>query len=357
MQNNASKPRMLILSDGKPGHFNQSLGIADRLKDIDIEFVKIGYKKKWRDNLIRILTYFLGGIRLSDKFIKSLLKWGLDESSFKALSELARFDLILSTGSSVASPNLLMGKLMNAKTVICTRPSPLGIRHFDLAILPEHSRPHKIGKNILMTFGVPNRVTPENVKKSGIELSEKIGLLKKPVIGVLFGGDDPYYNISADMSTELCDALLGISDAQIAMTTSRRTNSGSEKAIKSRLSNNSSCPFLVIANEGSPPNTVSGILGISNVVIVTEDSFSMVCESASSGKKTIILNVQRKGKGNPKRERVYNMMVKEGYAERAYIFELKDILPRSLSNDNQQKYLDDSQISAKTIREMIYRNH
>lgn len=39
-------PTMLIISDGKPGHFNQSLGIADRLDDVNIKTIQIKYKKK-----------------------------------------------------------------------------------------------------------------------------------------------------------------------------------------------------------------------------------------------------------------------------------------------------------------------
>jgi mitochondrial fission protein ELM1 len=345
-----SKPCILILSDGKPGHFNQSLGIADRLIDMQIVVAQVRYKNKLHDNFIRVITRLLGGMKLQYGFIRGLLKWSMDELSFNLL-ETDKFDLILSTGSSVAAPNLLMSKLTGAKAVVCTRPSPLGIKYFDLAILPEHSRPRHIPKNVLMTFGVPNRITPESISKAG--LAEKLNLSESHVIGVLLGGDDPYYQISSNLASDLCDVLLNV-NAQVALTTSRRTNSATEEVLKSRLANNPSCCFLVIASEGSPPNTVSGILGISEVVIVTEDSFSMVCEAASSGKKLMILNVERKRKGNLKRERVYRLMVERGYARRANISDMKATLFDLLNDTEQPKVLNDAQLAADAIMRLLY---
>jgi hypothetical protein len=345
--------KILILSDGKPGHFNQSLGIVDRLPEINFEIVQVRYKKKWRDNIIRVITFLFGRKRLDDKFIKNILKWGLDEQSFRSLFEAKEYDVVLSTGSSVSAPNLLISKLANAKSVVCTRPSPLGFRHFDLAILPEHSRPRKIAENVLMTFGVPNRITPESVLSIGKELFKNLIISQKPVIGVLLGGDDPYYYIPANLANDLCDILLSL-DVQIALTTSRRTSNETDKVLRSRLNDNPSCCLLVIANDESPPNTVSGILGISDVVIVTEDSFSMVCESASSGKKVIILNVMRKGKGNPKRERVYQMLADKGFVKRTNLDNLHKSIIYLLSDDKETMILNDAHIASDGIRKLFF---
>lgn len=167
--------KILVLSDGKPGHYNQSLGIIDRFDNIYTQTIQIKFKKKWRDNCLRIYAYIFGGLWISNWQIESVLGWGLDKSSADELLNAKDFNLILSTGSSVASPNLLMSKMIKAKSVVCTRPSPLGIRHFDLAILPEHSRPDKIPKNVIMTFGVPNRITPKSVRM-------QVGICRKPMI-------------------------------------------------------------------------------------------------------------------------------------------------------------------------------
>jgi len=350
----SSIPKILILSDGKPGHYNQSLGITDRLCNVHTQTIQVKFKKKWRDNLIRVFGYVFGGINIPDKLITSVLNWGLDKPSADELLKAKNFDIILSTGSSVASPNLLLGKLIDAKSVVCTRPSPLGIKHFDLAILPEHSRPRKIPNNVVMTFGVPNRVTPETVKNAGLDLAQKLNISGKLIIGVLLGGDDPYYRISADMASSLIDILLDICkkiDAQIAMTTSRRTDNYVEEMLKSRLKNDPLCCFFISSKENVYGNVVQGILGISELTIVTEDSFSMVCESVSSGKKSMILNVERKrGKPYKRRERVYRILVDQGYSKRSDLQNLMTDLIDYIKDKSNPKVLDDSQIAAQAIQ-------
>ena len=205
---------------------------------------------------------------------------------------------------------------------------------------------------IMNKIPAANRITPKSVADAGAELSQNLVMSEKPVIGVLLGGDDPYYRIPSELADDLCDVLLDV-DAQIALTTSRRTFIETDKALKLRLDGNPSCCFFVIANEGSPPNTVSGILGISDVVIVTEDSFSMVCEAASSGKKIAILNVVRKGKGNPKRECVYRMLVDRGFAKRADMSGLQELIIELLSDDEKPMFLDDAQVGSDGIRGLM----
>jgi len=348
--------QILILSDGKPGHYNQSLGIVDKLSDTYTETIQVKFKRKWRDNLLRVSTRALGGMKLPYGLIKAILSWGLDDSSAKSLLKAGNFDIILSTGSSVAAPNLLLGKFTGAKTVVCTRPSPLGIRHFDLAILPEHSRPRRIPKNVVMTFGVPNKITPESVEKAGTELSQQLNISGNRVIGVLLGGDDPCYRISPDMASSLCDALLDLckqTDMRVALTTSRRTDPESESVIESRLRNSHYCCLYVSARSGGQRNTVSGILGISDITIVTEDSFSMVCEAASSGKKVMILNVERKNGGHTKREKVYRLIVERGYAKRTDLPDLNNKLLNFVNDTSKPKALNDSQIAADALRQLL----
>ena len=77
-----------------------------------------------------------GGAPLSTSLSHTLLRWSLIPESYNALAQLQTADIILSTGSSVAAVNLLLGRILGAKTVTCRRPSPIGTRYFDLAILP-----------------------------------------------------------------------------------------------------------------------------------------------------------------------------------------------------------------------------
>jgi mitochondrial fission protein ELM1 len=377
------RKRVLVLSDGKPGHYNQSLGIVDRMGDISTKTIEVRFKRKWRDDLLRVLTRLLTGMKLPPgvwgifpMLIKAMLKWAMENSSAAAVLGVGHFSCILSTGSSVAALNLLLGQLIGAKTAVCTRPSPVGINHFDLAILPEHMKPHRSAGNAVMTLGVPNRITPEYVGKAGTHLAKKVNMTspfippgregdgRGGIIGLLLGGDDRHYSIPPSMVSLLCDVLLDIceeSDARLAVTTSRRTDRKSEDVIRSKMLDNPLCCFSVLASEpqreseapakpkGSP---VPGILGISDVIIVTEDSFSMVCEAASSGRKIVILEVQRK-KQNLKRQRVYRLLTQRGYAERADMSDLKTVVLDLVGDATAPKVLDDAQTAADALRDLI----
>jgi len=295
-----------------------------------------------------------------------MLKWAVERSSAIALLEANHFDAILSTGSSVAAPNLLLGRLINAKSVVCTRPSPVGIAHFHLAILPEHMRPRHPSGNVTMTLGVPNRITPEYVDKMGKSLAERLNVSRQRIIGLLLGGNDPYYSIPPGMVSSLCDVLLDICraiGARLALTTSRRTDPKSEDVIKSKMLNNPLCCLSVLASESlcalaiapheERENPVPGIIGMSEVSIVTEDSFSMVCEAASSGKKIVILKVERKKGGHPKRQRVYQLLVERGYARSSDVPSLKDTVLDFIRDPIIPGALDDAQTAANALRNLI----
>jgi len=344
----------------------------DRMHDISAETVEVRFKRKWRDDLLRVLTRLLAGVRLPRELIKAMLKWAMEGSSAAAALGAGHFDAILSTGSSVAAPNLLLGQLTGAKTVVCTRPSPVGINHFDLAILPEHMRPRRPAGNVVMTLGVPNRITPECVGTAGTDLAERLKADGQRIIGLLLGGDDQHYSIPPGMVRLLCDVLLDICeemDARIALTTSRRTDPKSEDVIRSKMLGNPLCCFLALASlfqrlgsffskslaseQRAKVNPVPGILGISDVVIVTEDSFSMVCEAASSGRKIVILDAERKKQGHLKRDRVYQLLAERGYARRADTSNLRDVVLNLVSDAAAPKVLNDAQIAADALRNLI----
>ena len=371
------KHSVLILSDGKPGHYNQSLGIMGRMRDMSVKTIQVRFKRKWRDNLLRISTRFLAGIKLPRRLIEAMLEWAMESSSAAAALGAGHFDAILSTGSSVAAPNLLLGQLMGAKTAVCNRPSPVGINHFDLAILPEHMRPRRSGGasatpvrrdsqstnarnghigNTVMTLGVPNRITPEYVGIAGRHLAKKLKAAGQPIIGLLLGGDDRHYSIPPGMTSLLCDTLLDIckkNGARLALTTSRRTDPESEGIVRSKISRNSLCCFSVLASEPQQENPVPSILGISDVTIVTEDSFSMVCEAVSSGRKIVIMDVERRKQGHLKRQRVYNLLTQRGYAKKADVANLGNVILDLVREATEPKALDDAQTAADALRDLI----
>jgi len=277
------------------------------MKEAEYDVVSVKFRSKIRDNLLRITMLFLGWLPMRRGLISRFLRMALTRESLDEILKYGRskgnvllsYDVVLSTGSSVAPVNLLVGKLLKAKTVVCTRPSPIGFAYFDLAILPQHHWKNR--KNICKTLGVPNKIDPAAIKKRGRELQDELNLLDVPRIGVLLGGTDRYYTLTTETTTKLLDTLLRLCDkidGQIALTTSRRTPQDVEELVDSRLDSDGRCVLLALAHKGTEIlDPVDAIFAISDIIIVTEDSFSMVCEAASSGRKVIILKLGLSAEG------------------------------------------------------------
>lgn len=298
MSSNPQPKKIVILSDGKPGHYNQSLGIMDQLSDDEYQLVEINFRSKWHDNILRIFLSLFPGGKLADKVIWSILFFSLTEETISKLKNIQSVALILSTGSSVAAVNLLLGQLLDAKTVTCRPPSPVGTRQFDLAILPRlyWRQPERI--NVCRTLGVPNRISPERLEHFR-PLSQKVSSSQRSKIGLLIGGNSPLHNMSKKVATRWIDFLIQLVKSrkwQVLLSTSRRTPKVIEEYIADIVKDrNDDFPINLFSHQtpSSSQFKFEHILANSDLLLVTEDSFSMVCEACSSGKPVVILEVER----------------------------------------------------------------
>ena len=354
----------IVLSDGKPGHYNQSLGVIQKIPECSFQLLEIAFRSKGRDNLLRVLMRIIGRFRLRHGFIQCLLRMALQRNVLNQFDTIERADLILSTGSSVAAVNLLLGQRYNAKTVTCRRPSPLGISHFDLAILPKMHWHRRDKGNICKTIGAPNRISPADLDALRRQFFENSNIEESDVndpahrrIGVLIGGEDRYAKISDVTATHLIEALCRSAethDCQILLTTSRRTPMAIENLIGARLSNTAFCPILVLAHrENSLVDPVNQILALSDLVVVTEDSFSMVCEAASSGRRVIILEIDRKKRRIPKRNRVYQGIMRHASVRWSNTKNLEENIGQALADCTAVEPLRDTQTAAAAIQRLF----
>jgi len=348
--------RAILLSDGKPGHYNQSLGVIERLPECEYHWIDVKFRSKQRDNLLRVLMRLFGGFRLPRWLIKACLHMALQRDTLEEIHAVAP-DFILSTGSSVAAPNLLIGQLLDAKTVTCRRPSPVGIQHFDLAILPRMYWSRRDRANVCKTLGVPNRVRPEKLEAQRKELQTDLNLSNQRRIGILIGGEDRYDTITETTATRIIEVLQQFTtkwDSQLLLTTSRRTPPSVENLISKRLSDTQRCPILVLAHsENSLTDPVGTIFALSDVIIVTEDSFSMVCEAASSGKRVIILAVDHKTRRRPKRHQVYSEIMRHASVMCSGVEDLEIALETALAAESPVKPLQDTQVAATAVRQLL----
>ena len=350
--------KVVILSDNKPGHYKQSLGIVEKLPECQMEWLEIRFRCKWRDNLLRIFMCIFGGAPLSISLVHTLLRWSLTSETYNALVQLQTADLILSTGSSVAATNLLLGRILGAKTVTCRSPSPVGTRYFDLAILPMLSWRNASRKdNVCRTIGVPNPISPDTLNSVRNQLKKELNLSDYPRIGILLGGTDRHETITiedAKRLSEICKASVEQMNAQILMTTSRRTPPDVKDHLVSTLKHTDWCPFFITSDTPSElEDPYQAILALSDLLIVTADSFSMVCEAASSGRKVIVLTLSHENPRLPQRYKVYQYMEEHAIVHRCRLDGLEGHIAKALTSREPHTPLQDTETAVDAIRQLV----
>ena len=350
--------KVVILSDKKPGHYKQSLGIVKKMPECRTAWVEIQFQAKWRDNLLRVLMCLFGGVRLPISCIHTLLRWSLIPESYHTLVQLQTPDIILSTGSSVAAVNLLLGKILGAKTVTCRRPSPVGTRYFDLAILPMISWHQASRKdNICRTIGIPNPISPDLLDVKREQLKTELHLSDCRRIGFLLGGTDRHETITiedAEWLSEICEATAERMNVQIFVTTSRRTPQDVTEHLVSTVKDTDWCPFFITPDTSSElEDPYQAILALSDLLIVTADSFSMVCEAASSGRSVAVLTLSHTSVRPPKRHEVYRYMEESSIVSRCRLDGLETHIINTLTASGPKKPLRDTETAVAAIRQLF----
>lgn len=302
---NSPQKNVLILSDGKLGHVKQSWSCADALtqmgfvvkaQTVEVKYRGTGFWAQGFALLSRIL-----GARGSLPF----LSFFLEKSSYEKMMHGA-YDMVISAGSSLSAVNQALAFENNARSVAIMRPGILPFSRFDLVIMPRHDRPPK-KKNVLSVIGSISAGTPVSARIDFKKLLMTMPELQnfersdKPKIGVLIGGDSKNYSFSAEMVDFLSSQLkkfLGECEGSIFLTTSRRTPIAVVRTLSAHFKGDAACKLFVNAGEFNPEGTVGGIFHVSDCLIVSGESISMVSEAVASGKPTVVFEPHRLVKDN-----------------------------------------------------------
>ncbi len=253
------------------------------------------------------------------------LKAFLREEVYKALLG-SKPDIIISCGASLAAVNFLLVRENLAKSIAIMRPALLGTKKFDLVIMPRHDAPPR-RKNVVVTEGALNLIDEKYLKEQSQALVQSSGLevsCLSPCIGLLIGGDTKNFRWDEAVILAVIQQVKSAAeklDAQILVTTSRRTSYAVEKLVKKELKDYPRCKFLVIANEKNPPFAVGGILGLAQIMVTSCESISMISEAVSS--KKYVLVFQSRGQDTRHQEFL------RYFAENKYIYLAKSTLDLS----------------------------
>lgn len=358
-----------ILSDGKTGHLRQSQAVvrmvekalAERHIRAATQIIPIVFKNKFAARFFSFLS------ALSHPFVYQgrleCLKWFLKEESFRRLTAM-KTDFIISCGSSVAGVNNLLSRENSAKSIVILKPGLLGYGRFDLVVLPQHDAPKlKSGKNLFaVTHAAPNLVTPEYLQDQTYALLDRYSHLKdnlRPKIGLFIGGDARTVFLSDRQVKALIRQIKEAAQAinrDVLITTSRRTPRRIEQLLYNEFKKHPSCPLFIAANQENVPEAVGGILGLSDIAIVSGDSLSMVSEAASSGKNTIVFLPQTRArvlKGANKHEAFIRRLNAQGFVLSSDVHHIGQAIHDVAKGKIHTKRIDDNATILDAVRKVI----
>ncbi|HOD11620.1 MAG TPA: ELM1/GtrOC1 family putative glycosyltransferase [Candidatus Omnitrophota bacterium] len=326
---------IVVLNDRKLGHLHQSLAVAGQIQralaqraiQSRLEIIDIEFKSKARERVFSGVS-FASHRRVSQGRLR-YLKWFLQRKSFLEVMSV-KGDFVVSCGASTAGVNYFLSQDYRAKSIAIQKPGILDLDRFDLVVLPEHDRSvfYARQKNVLYTKVAPNLITQEYIQSQSDQLMMKFPALRhlKGIrVGVLWGGESKHHAIPASLAKMVMDQLkeaVESLDGQMLLTTSRRTSRETDDTIREALRGFDRCIFSVMPNHHNIVEAVGGILGLSDILVVSSDSISMVSEAISSGKKVIVFKPEKRVLGTCKHDVFVEKLSVQGHI---LVSEAKDI--------------------------------
>lgn len=233
-----------VISDGKTGHVNQSLGLAEALA-----------------RATPTTTHLLPALPAWHAWLELLLKRAPGNS-------LPKPDLIIGAGHGTHVTLLTARRARGGRAVVLMKPS-IPRSWFDLCIVPEHDGV-ATDASTLVTEGALNRIRPTTTPDA------RHGLLRYGLM--LIGGTSPHFNWDSDaVQVQIKSILARAPNTHWTLTTSRRTPTDF-------LPELTQYPNLtVVPHTETSPDWLPAQLTQSGTVWVTPDSASMVFEALSAG--------------------------------------------------------------------------
>jgi mitochondrial fission protein ELM1 len=270
--------RLLILSDGRMGHLNQSIAFAKYLnKPYDI--VEILPKYKWS----KFFTYILDKLGIKSKLL------------FHHISlQYNKYDAVIGTGSWTYYMVKVIANQLQIKSIVMMLPR--GYQYdFDIIFAQKHDRPPRISSIIEIPINF-SYIEPREVYSA-----------KQKSIGIVIGGDNKLLTMTKKkLQVQLEFIRDHYKGYEVAITTSPRTTKEIEELVESYH-----FEYDVIFSKNKI-NPIPDFLEQCETVFITADSTSMISEAVSYGKTNVVVLSLDSQKEN-KFEQFIKDLENEGY--------------------------------------------
>jgi mitochondrial fission protein ELM1 len=263
--------KALILTDGKPGHENQSIALCRHL-GLEYKTVTVSYSSK----TAKAISYLCDRMGI------------YNEKLFSSSLPSEAFSLLISAGSTSFYPNKVIARKLGIPNVAILNPN--GYRpDFDVILCPAYDHPPKQANITELPLNLC-AADPVFFEEKAAEFEQKHTQLKQAA-GFIIGGPNAVSELDpADLKEKMEQAFALTEGCERWVTTSRRTPKEIENLIEAM-------PFdYTLINSRDPYNPIPAFIQKCERLFVTSDSASMVSECASFGsaRVEILMNGQTK---------------------------------------------------------------
>jgi mitochondrial fission protein ELM1 len=311
-----TKLKGILLTEGMHGMISQVEGLAKAL-DIDFTHHKVELNHFW-------------------KLIPPNLS-PISQSVFKKINH-DDFDVIISCGRKSVIPSIYLKNTANKKVFnIHIQDPKVNLNHFDFIVAPEHDAIE--GENVISTKGAIHYLTENEISENKDYLNSFIKKDERKIWALIMGGPTKYYEYSRENIKAIFENLNNLdkqNNFQLVVIPSMRTPKNIIQYAKDYFGEN----HTVI--ETIDKKAYLSALAISEKIVVTCDSSSMISEAALTGKPIYVANISPKK--NDKRFQRFRNLFKE--------LNITRILGEEIENWNYQK-LDETNRVANIIKQKI----
>lgn len=258
--------RILIISDGKPGHLNQSIAFC-KIKNISYDILEVKFKSKF----YKVLSYIL------DRF--NFFTDALFEEHKKYYPEF--YDAIVSTGSGTYYFNKLIGQKYNKKSIALMLPKSYKYSNFYYIVAQEHDHPVLLDNLVAIPLNLSYPTPKGYLKKDD----------NKKSLAIIIGGDNGAFSMNYYLIKDKLDEIfVKYPDYLKYITTSRRTSFDIEALIDEY-----EFDYKLIYSREPNINPIGDFIDICDEFFITIDSTSMLSEvRANSDAKINIIELKSK---------------------------------------------------------------
>ena len=272
--------RVLILTDGKAGHENQSKAFA-RALGCDFDLVEIHFKSAFH----KFLSYLFDHLGILS--LKLLKDFGLPDRTMppknhqtaKPPNRQTDYLAVLGTGSGTFYAAKALARQLGVKCGVVLYPRGYRIASFDCVLAPAFDRPHPAPNVITIPLNLV--ASDEAFYTAGTEaFRARYTPSEKPAVAVIVGGPNKCSTMSPDWMKAQLNQIFATykpTNHEIWVTTSRRTPPEVEAVVDS-------FPFdykLLYSKDHFNP--IPAFVKLARTLYVTAESTGMISESCTFG--------------------------------------------------------------------------